>query len=124
MSFIDIEDIMALNQKLVQRVWKEIKGVDVGPIPTMTYDNAMNHFGCDKPDIRFAMELQDLTPILKNTGFKVFDDVSSRATGSIKAITWSGGAARVVGKLIILQRWQKNPEPKVWFGSNGKKTEK
>lgn len=78
MSFIDVEDIIELNERLLRHIWKEIKGVDVGTVPRMTYQEAMDRYGSDKPDTRFAMEIKDVGSIVKNSGFKVFDDVLAR----------------------------------------------
>lgn len=78
MSFIDEEDIIALNERLMRKMWKEVKGVDVPPVPRMTYQEAMDRYGNDKPDIRFAMEIKDLKSLVGGSGFKVFDDVLAR----------------------------------------------
>src|SRR5690606_27208681 len=75
MSFIDQEDIMEVNEKMLRLIWKEIKGVDVGPIPRMSFQEAMDRYGSDKPDTRFGMEIKDLSAIVQGSGFKVFDDV-------------------------------------------------
>ncbi|MBO9666345.1 MAG: aspartate--tRNA ligase [Bdellovibrio sp.] len=78
MSFIDQEDIMAMNEKLLRTIWKEIKGIDVGAIPRMTFQEAMDRYGNDKPDTRFGMEIKDLASVVTGSGFKVFDDVLAR----------------------------------------------
>ncbi len=91
MSFIDTDDIMAVNERLVRLVWREILGHEVGEIGRMTYAEAMDRFGCDKPDMRFAMELQDLNQKVKNCGFRVFTDVVARG-GAVKGILVPGGA--------------------------------
>lgn len=80
MSFIDQEDIMEMNEKLVRHIWKAIKNVDVPQIPRMTYQEAMDRFGNDKPDLRFGMEIKDLASVLQNSGFKVFDEVLARGS--------------------------------------------
>jgi aspartyl-tRNA synthetase len=78
MSFIEQEDIISVNEKLLRLVWKSVKGVDVGSIPRMTYQEAMDRYGSDKPDTRFGLEIQDLKTIVQGSGFKVFDDVLAR----------------------------------------------
>lgn len=78
MSFIDQEDIISLNEKMLKQIWKEFKGVDIGAVPRMTYQEAMDRYGIDKPDTRFGMEIQDLKSCVQNSGFKVFDDVTAR----------------------------------------------
>lgn len=85
MSFVDQEDIIAVNEKMAQLIWKKFRGVDLGPIPKMKFIDAMNRYGCDKPDLRFGLELQDLTAKAGGTGFKVFDDVLAK-NGVIKGL--------------------------------------
>ncbi len=74
MSFISQEDVIQINEGLIKFIWKAIKGVDVTSIPRLTFDEAMSRYGTDKPDIRFGMELKDLSSVVKGSGFKVFDD--------------------------------------------------
>lgn len=85
MSFVDQDDIMAVNEKMAQVIWKKFRGIDIGPIPRMTYYDAMNRFGIDKPDVRFGLELSDVADIAKTLGFKVFDDVLAK-NGVIKGL--------------------------------------
>lgn len=91
MSFVDQEDIMAINERMAQLIWKKFRGVDIGTIPRMTFHEAMNRFGNDKPDLRYGLELQDLAPICQNSNFKIFDDVLARG-GSIRGIGVEQGA--------------------------------
>lgn len=93
MSFVDQDDIMAVNERLAQVIWKKFRGVDIGPIPRMTFHEAMNRFGNDKPDLRFGLELLDLAEVCKGTGFKVFDDVLARG-GAIKGLGLSTAQAK------------------------------
>lgn len=86
MSFIDKEDIIELNERLLRMIWKDVKGVDIGTVPRMTYQEAMDRYGIDKPDTRFGMEIQDIASVVKGCGFKVFDDVLSRG-GIVRGIT-------------------------------------
>lgn len=75
MSFVDIEDIIAINERLIQRIFKEIKGIDLKlPLPRMSYNDAMSRFGVDKPDLRFAIELKDLNEVFKDVDFDLFKD--------------------------------------------------
>ncbi|MBQ6158872.1 MAG: aspartate--tRNA ligase, partial [Thermoguttaceae bacterium] len=72
MSFIEMEDIIAMMSSLVQRLMKDVLGRELTlPIPRMTYDEAMERFGHDAPDLRFGMELKDVTDVAKETEFKV-----------------------------------------------------
>lgn len=91
MSFIDIEDILDLNERMLRYIWKEIKGIDVPALPRMKYFEAMDRYGSDKPDTRFGMEIQDLSKILTNCGFKVFDDVLSRG-GIVRGLCVTTGS--------------------------------
>ncbi len=85
MSFVDREDVMKVAEELMRHVWKKMKGVDIGEVPIMTYTEAMNRFGCDKPDLRIVWELKDLTEKLRLSSFKVFSDVAGRG-GAIKGL--------------------------------------
>lgn len=73
MSFVDEEDVMDLNERLLQSVFKEVKNIDLKiPFPRMTFHEAMERFGSDKPDLRFGFELIDFTDLVKNSEFRVF----------------------------------------------------
>lgn len=85
MSFVDSDDVMRAAEELMRVLWKRVKGVDIGEVPIMTYTEAMNRFGCDKPDLRVSWELKDLTEKLKNSSFKVFNDVIGRG-GAAKGL--------------------------------------
>ena len=92
MSFIDQEDIISVMEGLIARIFTEAKGVTVPlPVERITYAEAIRRFGVDNPDLRFGMELCDLTDIVKGSGFKVFVDVSSKG-GIIKGINAKGCA--------------------------------
>jgi len=85
MSFVDIPEVMEIGEGLMTKVYKDVLDIDlVTPFPKMTYSEAMNRFGSDKPDLRFGMEICDLSEILKATGFRVF--AGALSTGSIRAI--------------------------------------
>jgi aspartyl-tRNA synthetase len=95
MAFVDREDILETFAGLISHLFKEVKGVDFEQnIPRMTFQDAMERFGCDKPDIRFAMEISELTSIVKGKDFKVFD--SAAYVGAICA----GGCAEYTRKQI------------------------
>ncbi|MBK9292920.1 MAG: aspartate--tRNA ligase [Oligoflexia bacterium] len=92
MSFVEPDDVMSINEKAIARVWKELKGVDIKlPFLRMSYKEAMDRFGNDKPDTRFGMEIKDITELCKNTGFKVFDEAIARK-GVVRGISVPGGA--------------------------------
>lgn len=93
MSFIGIEDIIDLNERLVQRVFKEVLDKEVAlPFERLTYKDAMERFGSDKPDLRFKMELKNLTDLVKDSEFVVFRNAIEQS-GSVRAITLTGGAS-------------------------------
>ena len=76
MSFVDQEDVMSLTERLVAHVFKEIRGIDIKlPLMRMKYDVAMDKYGSDKPDLRFGLEIQDITEVFKNTEFSMFKNV-------------------------------------------------
>jgi len=92
MSFIDREDIITVMEGLIARVFKEAKGVEVQlPVERMTYQEAIRRFGVDNPDLRFGLELVELTDIVKGSGFKVFNEVAANG-GIIKGINAKGCA--------------------------------
>lgn len=92
MSFIDVEDILDINEKMLRHIWKEIKGIDVPKLQRMDFFEAMDRFGCDKPDTRFGLEIGDLSEVAAGSGFKVFDDALSRG-GIVRGLNIPGGAA-------------------------------
>ena len=73
MSFVNQEDVLTTFEGLIKHLLKEIKGISLEEFPRMTYDQAMSKYGCDKPDIRFAMELIDLNDVSKHKDFNVFN---------------------------------------------------
>jgi aspartyl-tRNA synthetase len=76
MSFVDEEDITSITEGLMQRMFKELKGIDLKlPLPRLTFKEAMETYGSDKPDIRFGLELRSVGHLVKDAGFKVFADI-------------------------------------------------
>ena len=87
MSFVDVEDVLQIGEGYMKRVFKEAIGVDVQlPLPRLTYKDAMERYGSDKPDTRYAMEICDLSDIVKGCGFGVFTS-AIEGGGSVRAIT-------------------------------------
>ena len=100
MSFATQEDIMAMNEGFIKRVFKEVLGVDIPtPLPRITFADAMNRYGSDKPDTRFGMEIQDLSEVVKNCGFGVFTSAIADG-GSVRAIVAKNAAATLTRKEI------------------------
>ncbi len=87
MSFVDMEDVLSIGEGYMKRVFKEALGVDIQlPLPRITYKEAMERFGSDKPDTRYGMELYDLSDIVKDCGFGVFSNTVKEG-GSVRGIT-------------------------------------
>ncbi|SDN57265.1 aspartyl-tRNA synthetase [Acetanaerobacterium elongatum] len=100
MSFVDMEDILKINEGFVQRLFKEVLDVNIPlPLPRLTYKEAMERYGSDKPDTRFGMEITDLSAIVKDTEFTVFKNAVAEG-GSVRAIAAKGGAAKLSRKEI------------------------
>ncbi|WP_181350558.1 aspartate--tRNA ligase [Thalassobacillus sp. CUG 92003] len=92
MSFMSIEDIMAMTERMMKKVMKDVKSIEVNtPFPRLTYQEAMERYGSDKPDTRFGMELVNISDVVKDSGFKVFNDTVSSG-GKVSAITVKGKA--------------------------------
>ena len=86
MSFVEMEDVLAIGEGFMKRVFKEILDVDIAlPLPRLTYKEAMDRFGSDKPDTRFGMEIVDLSDVVKSCGFGVFTGAIENG-GSVRAI--------------------------------------
>ena len=99
-SFMSQEDILAMTERMIKRLMKEVKNVDIEtPLPRLTYEEAMNRYGSDKPDTRFGMELVDVSEIVKNAGFKVFASAVTSG-GQVKAINAKGAASKYSRKDI------------------------
>ena len=99
MSFVDEEDVQTVNEGLMKRIFKEILGRDLQlPLRRMTWREAMDRFGSDKPDTRFGLELVNLSDLLADTGFAVFK--GALGTGSVRAINVKGAAAVLTRKEI------------------------
>ena len=100
MSFATQEDIMAMNEGFIKRVFKEVLNVDIPtPLPRITFADAMNRYGSDKPDTRFGMEIQDLSDVVKNCGFGVFTSAIADG-GSVRAIVAKNAATTLTRKEI------------------------
>lgn len=100
MSFVDSEDIMSISEGFLKKVFKEVLSVDITlPLPRISYSDAMERFGSDKPDTRFGLEITDITNLLKNTGFKAFLSAIEDG-GSIRAIKVPSLASKISRKEI------------------------
>jgi len=100
MSFVEMEDVMQVMEKLIQKVFKETINVDVVlPLQRMTYREAMDRFGSDKPDLRFGFEIKDLSTVVQNCGFSVFEN-ALESGGSVRAINVNGYESQFTRKNI------------------------
>lgn len=103
LSFVDVDDVIEVNERLLQYVFKEAIGIDVQlPIPRMTWQEAMDRFGSDKPDTRFGMELVNVSETVKNCGFGVFTGALENG-GSVRGINAKGQGAmprKKIDKLV------------------------
>ncbi len=90
MSFVGEQDVMAVAEGLMKAVFKDVRGIDlVTPFPRLTYDEVMDRFGLDKPDLRFGLELKEISDIVAGSGFKVFSSVVEKG-GMVKALNAKG----------------------------------
>ena len=113
MSFIDREDIYALIEGLLKRVWKTALNIDVPtPFKRITFEEALNRYGIDKPDTRFGMELVDFTEEFKSSSFKVFSGAIANG-GVVKALNAKGLAGATQGQIETMTEYAKS------FGAKG-----
>jgi aspartyl-tRNA synthetase len=113
LSFVDEEDVMDVNERLLQKIFKEILDVDVQlPIQRMTWQEAMDRFGSDKPDLRFGMELCDVSEVVKGCGFGVFTTALEEG-GSVRGINAKGQGGMPRKKIDALVKFAKD------FGAKG-----
>ena len=107
LSFVDIDDVIDVNERLLARIFKEAIGVDVQlPIPRMTWQEAMDRFGSDKPDTRFGMELKNVSDIVKDCGFGVFTGALANG-GTVRGINAEGQGGMPRKKIDALVEFAK-----------------
>ncbi len=107
-SFVTREDIYALFEGMLKKVWKDVLGIDIPtPFPRLAFHDAMNRFGVDKPDLRFGLELADLTETFRNSSFKVFQSTVASG-GVIKALNAKALADVTQGELKSLEEIAKS----------------
>ena len=113
LSFVDVDDVIDVNERLLAKLFREVLGVDVPlPIPRMTWQEAMDRFGSDKPDIRFGMELKNVTEVVKDSEFAVFKG-AIEAGGTVRGINAKGQGAMPRKKIDKLVSFAKD------FGAKG-----
>ncbi len=107
LSFVDVDDVIDVNERLVAKMFKEVLGVDVElPIQRITYAEAMDRFGSDKPDLRFGMELKNVTDVVKDCEFVVFKGAIENG-GSVRGINANGQGAMPRKKIDALVEFDK-----------------
>ena len=103
MSFVDREDVMPLVGEFARSLWKEVLGYDVGEIPRMTWQEAMDRFGIDRPDLRLSLEIRDISDLVAGSEFQVFQQALAKQRagrkGCVKAIRVPGGAEKLTRKM-------------------------
>lgn len=113
LSFVDIDDVIEVNEKLLQKLFKETIGIEVAlPIQRMTWKEAMDRYGSDKPDTRFGMELKNVSEVVKGCGFGVFTGALENG-GSVRGINVKGQGAMPRKKIDALVAFAKD------FGAKG-----
>lgn len=113
LSFVDEDDVMDVNERLLQKLFKEILDIDIElPIQRMTWQEAMNRFGSDKPDLRFGMELTDVSEVVAGCGFGVFTGALENG-GSVRGINAKGQGSMPRKKIDALVKFAKD------FGAKG-----
>ena len=113
LSFVDVDDVLDVNERLLKRLFKEVCHVDVElPLPRLTWREAMDRFGSDKPDIRFGMELHNVSDVVKDCEFAVFKS-ALEAGGSVRGINAEGQAGMARKKIDALVEFAKG------FGAKG-----
>ena len=113
LSFVDQEDVLDVNERLIKKIFGEICGVDVTlPLPRLTWREAMDRFGSDKPDMRFGMELKNVSDVVKDCEFVVFQSALKEG-GSVRGINAEGQAGMARKKIDALVEYAKG------FGAKG-----
>ncbi len=108
LSFVDVDDVIDVNERLLQKLFSEILGVRLTlPLPRMTWREAMDRFGSEKPDLRFGMELHDVSDVVRGCGFSVFTSALA-AGGSVRGINVQGQAAMPRKKIDALVDFAKD----------------
>ena len=103
LSFVDVDDVLDVNERLIKHIMKETKGIDIElPLPRMKWKDAMNDYGSDKPDTRFEMKLVDVSEAVRGCGFGVFTSVLEMKNGSVRGINVKGQAGMPRKKIDAL----------------------
>jgi len=113
LSFVDVDDVIDVNERLIHTLFKELLNVEIPlPIPRMTWQEAMDRYGSDKPDLRFGMELKDVSQVVKDCGFTVFQNALAQG-GSVRGINAKGQGTMARKKIDALVEYARG------FGAKG-----
>lgn len=100
MSFVDVDDVLEVQERFLQRLFKEMLDEDIElPLPRLSYEEAMNRFGSDKPDLRFGFEIKDISDLVSDSDFRVFSD-AIESGGTVRGIAITGAAEAYTRKKI------------------------
>jgi len=100
MSFVTRDDILDIMGRYIRHLWREMIEVDLGEVPVMPYEQAMDRYGSDKPDLRFGLELADISQLAARTEFGIFRDALAKPGGTVRALRVPGGAEKISRKGI------------------------
>jgi len=100
MSFVERDDVLAVMGEFIRTLFNKTKGIDIGTPPKLTYKECMDKYGSDKPDLRFELEIQDVSDLAKKTDFGVFKTALTKPKGSVRALKIPGAAEKITRKQI------------------------
>jgi aspartyl-tRNA synthetase len=127
MSFVDRDDVLAIMSGFAQRVFKDTLDLDIGEIPVMSYKDAMERYGIDRPDLRFGLEIEDVSDLASRMDFRVFSEALAKPNGVVKAMRVPGGAERMSRKVTdgyseFVKTFRAGGAPTVKYTANGFET--
>jgi len=99
MSFVEREDVIEMMEGYARTLWREMLGVEIGEVPRMTFHEAMNTYGIDRPDLRYGLEIHDISDLAQKTDFKVFSTALDKPKGTVRVIRVPGGAEKLTRKI-------------------------
>jgi aspartyl-tRNA synthetase len=128
MSFVERDDVLAIFGEFIRVLLKEVKGVDIGTPPSLTYKDCMDKYGSDKPDLRFDLEIDDISDLAAKTDFGVFKTALEKKAGTVRALKIPGAAEQITRKQIdgpytqLAKSFKAGGLPVVKFTANGYET--
>ncbi|MCZ6834223.1 MAG: aspartate--tRNA ligase [Planctomycetota bacterium] len=127
MSFVDRDDVIDVMGRFVTKVWKDILDVEIGEIKTISWHDAMERYGIDRPDLRFGLELEDISDLAAKMDFKVFTGALEKDKGVVKAMRIPGGVEKMTRKMTdacseFVKTFKAGGAPSVKYTGNGFET--